>query len=233
MNIFIPGSSIFKTYFPPLKSAEIGCVTGGSGAPDYYESRFLVVEASWMSFLFREKIGHLLPRHSHKTPMSFHFRKTTNISTRLLEFRQERQDISKRNEKIRCDPLHLNTELFSFSLSSSCTHSYVEGIPNEGVARSDREFVVPLDHLQLPDSVTLSLSSIIACCIISTAVPVERDASISRDRERLEKAAHVPIRQFYRGEQIKPANGSHSSSISSTPLPLPSRRIQPNLEEGN
>lgn len=233
MNIFIPGSSIFKTYFPPLKSAEIGCVTGGSGAPDYYESRFLVVEASWMPFLFREKIGHLLPRHSHKISMSFHFRKTTNISTRLLEFRQERQDISKRNEKIRCDPLHLNTELFSFSLSSSSTHSYVEGIPNEGVARSDREFVVPLDHLQLPDSVTLSLSSIIACCVISTAVPVERDASISRDRERLEKAAHVPIRQFYRGEQIKPANGSHSSSFSSISLPLPSRRIQPNLEEGN
>lgn len=232
MNIFIPGSSIFKTYFPPLKSAEIGCVTGGSGAPDYYESRFLVVEASWMPFLFREKIGHLLPRHSHKISMSFHFRKTTNISTRLLEFRQERQDISKRNEKIRCDPLHLNTELFSFSLSSS-THSYVEGIPNEGVARSDREFVVPLDHLQLPDSVTLSLSSIIACCVISTAVPVERDASISRDRERLEKAAHVPIRQFYRGLQIKPANGSHFSSFSSISLPLPSRRIQPNLEEGN
>lgn len=211
MNIFIPGSSIFKTYFPPLKSAEIGCVTGGSGAPDYYESRFLVVEASWMPFLFREKIRHLLPRHSHKTPMSFHFRKTTNISTRLLEFRQERQDISKRNEKIRCDPLHLNTELFSFSLSSSSTHSYVEGIPNEGVARSDREFVVSLDHLQLPDSVTLSLSSIIACCVISTAVPVERDASISRDRERLEKAAHVPIRQFYRSNPL----------MDHTPLPSP------------
>lgn len=230
MNIFIPGSSIFKTYFPPLKSAEIGCVTGGSGAPDY-ESRFLVVKASWMPFLFREKISSLAIRI--KQAMSFHFRKTTNISTRLLEFRQERQEISKRNEKIRCDPLHLNTELFSFSLSSSSTHSYVEGIPNEGVARSDREFVVPLDHLQLPDSVTLSLSSIIACCVISTAVPVERDASISRDRERLEKAAHVPIRQFYRGLQIKPANGSHSSSISSISLPLPSRRIQPNLEEGN
>lgn len=182
------------------------------------------------AFSFSRK--NLLPRHSHKTS-SFHFRKTTNISTRLLEFRQERQEISKRNEKIRCDPLHLNTELFSFSLSFSSTHSYVEGIPNEGVARSDREFVVPLDHLQLPDSVTLSLSSIIACCVISTAVPVERDASISRDRERLEKAAHVPIRQFYRGEQIKPANGSHSSSFSSISLPLPSRRIQPNLEEGN
>lgn len=211
MNIFIPGSSIFKTYFPPLKSAEIGCVTGGSGAPDYYESRFLVVKASWMPFFFREKIEHLLPRHSHKTPMSFHFRKTTNISTRLLEFRQERQEISKRNEKIRCDPLHLNTELFSFSLSSSSTHSYVEGIPNEGVARSDREFVVPLDHLQLPDSVTLSLSSIIACCVISTAVPVERDASISRDRERLEKAAHVPIRQFYKSNPL----------MDHTPLPSP------------
>lgn len=134
MNIFIPGSSIFKTYFPPLKSAEIGCVTGGSGALDYYESRFLVVEASWMPFLFREKIGHLLPRHLHKTPMSFHFRKTTNISTRLLEFRQERQEISKRNEKIRCDPLHLNTELFFLSLL--LVHAFVRRRNTERGSRS-------------------------------------------------------------------------------------------------
>lgn len=84
------------------------------------------------AFSFSRK--NLLPRHSHKTPMSFHFRKTTNISTRLLEFRQERQDISKRNEKIRCDPLHLNTELFFLSLL--LVHAFVRRRNTERGSRS-------------------------------------------------------------------------------------------------
>lgn len=175
MNIFIPGSSIFKTYFPPLKSAEIGCVTGGSGAPvpdHYYE----LSRCKGASCFFREKSSPpspFAPIHFDETQskLPFHPLAKGKISPRLLEFRQERE---KREDSCDLDPLHWNVELrspLSLSLSSSSTHSYVEGIPNEGVARSDREFVVPLDHLQLPDSVTLSLSSIIACCVISTAVP--------------------------------------------------------------
>lgn len=122
MNIFIPGSSIFKTYFPPLKSAEIGCVTGGSGAPvpDHYYELSRCKGASCFFRKMSSPPSPFAPIHFDETQskLPFHPLAKGKISPRLLEFRQERE---KREDSCDLDPLHWNVELRS-PLSLSPPH---------------------------------------------------------------------------------------------------------------
>lgn len=138
MNIFIPGSSIFKTYFPPLKSAEIGCVTGGSGAPvpDHYYELSRCKGASCFFRKMSSPPSPFAPIHFDETQskLPFHPLAKGKISPRLLEFRQERE---KREDSCDLDPLHWNVELRSpLSLSLLLIHAFVRRRNTERGSRS-------------------------------------------------------------------------------------------------